>query len=41
MKANMLPLHTPVTPGVGVKRSFSVFYSKSDNDAYQSKVEEG
>ena len=41
MKANMLSLHTPTTPGGGggVKRSFFFFY-KSGHVAYQIKVEE-
>ena len=39
MKANMLSLHTPMTPGVGSKGPFS--FSKSGHVAYQIKVEEG
>ena len=39
MKANMLSLHTPTTPGVGSKGHF-VFFSKSCHVAYQIKVEE-
>ena len=39
MKANMLSLHTPATPGVGSKGHF-VFLSKSGHVAYQIKVEE-
>ena len=38
MKANMLSLHTPTTPGVGSKCHF--FFSKSGHVAYQIKVEE-
>ena len=37
MKANMLSLHTPVTPGVGSKGHF-VFFSKSGHVAYQIKM---
>ena len=37
MNANMLPLHTPTTPGVGSKGHF--FFSKSGHVAYQIKVE--
>ena len=39
MKANMLSLHTPTTPGVGSKGHF-FFFSKSGHVAYQIKVEE-
>ena len=39
MKANILSLHTPTTPGVGSKCHF-LFFSKSGHVAYQSKVEE-
>ena len=39
MKASMLSLHTPTTPGVGSKGHF-LFFSKSGHVAYQSKVEE-
>ena len=39
MKASMLLLHTPTTPGVGSKGHF-LFFSKSGHVAYQSKVEE-
>ena len=39
MKANMLSLHTPATPGVRSKGHF-VFFSKSGHVAYQIKVEE-
>ena len=39
MKANMLSLHTPATPGVGSKGHFD-FFSKSGHVAYQIKVEE-
>ena len=39
MKASMLSLHTPTTPGVGSKGHFLFFY-KSGHVAYQSKVEE-
>ena len=39
MKANMLSLHTPTTPGVGSKGHFLSF-SKSGHVAYQIKVEE-
>ena len=38
MKANMLSLHTPTTPGVGSKSH--IFSSKSVHVAYQIKVEE-
>ena len=38
MKANMLSLHTPTTPGVGSKGHF--FFSKFGHVAYQIKVEE-
>ena len=38
MKANMLSLHTPMTPGVGSKDHF--FPSKSGHVAYKIKVEE-
>ena len=38
MKANMLSLHTPKTPGWGQKVFF--FISKSGHVAYQIKVEE-
>ena len=38
MKANMLSLHTPTTPGMGSKGVF--FFSKSGHVAYQIKVEE-
>ena len=38
MKANMLSLHTPTTPGVGSKGHF--LFSKSGHVAYQNKVEE-
>ena len=37
MKANMLSLHTPTTPGAGSK---GIFFSKSGHVAYQIKVEE-
>ena len=37
MKANMLSLHTPMTPGVGSKGHFSS--SKSGHVAYQIKVD--
>ena len=37
MKANMLSLHTPATPGMGSKGHF---FSKSGHFAYQIKVEE-
>ena len=37
MKANMLSLHTPATPGWGQK---VIFFSKSGHVAYQIKVEE-
>ena len=40
MKANMLYLRTPTTPGGGVKRSYYFFFSKSGHVAYQIKVEE-
>ena len=39
MKASMLSLHTPTTPGVGSKGHF-LFFSKRGHVAYQSKVEE-
>ena len=39
MKANMLSLHTPTTPGVGSKGNFC-FFSKSGHVAYQIEVEE-
>ena len=39
MKANMLSLHTPATPGVGSKGQL-VFFSKSGHVSYQNKVEE-
>ena len=39
MKANMLSLHTPGTPGVGSKGHF-VFLAKSAHVAYQIKVKE-
>ena len=39
MKANMLSLHTPTTPGWGQKVIF-FFFSKSGHVAYQMKVEE-
>ena len=39
MKANMLSLHTPATPGMGSKGHF-VFISKSGHVAYQIKMEE-
>ena len=39
MKASMLSLHTPTTPGMGSKGHF-LFFSKSGHVAYQSKVEE-
>ena len=39
MKANMLPLHTPATPGLGSKGHFAFFF-KSGPVAYQIKVEE-
>ena len=39
MKANMLSLHTPTTPGVGQEFIF-FFFSKGDHVAYQIKVEE-
>ena len=39
MKANMLSLHTPTTPGVGSKGHF-FFFSKRGLVAYQIKVEE-
>ena len=39
MKANMLSLHTPMTPGMGSK-GFFIFFSKSGHIAYQIKVEE-
>ena len=39
MKANMLSLHTPTTPGVGSK-GHSFFFSKSGHAAYQIEVEE-
>ena len=39
MKASMLSLHTPTTPGVGSIGHF-LFYSKSCHVAHQSKVEE-
>ena len=39
MKANMLSLHTPTTPGVGSKGLY-FFFSKSGHVAYQIKVEE-
>ena len=38
MKASMLSLHTPTTPGAGSKGHF-LFFSKSGHVAYQSKVE--
>ena len=38
MKANMLSLQTPTTPGVGSKGLF--FFSESGHVAYQIKVEE-
>ena len=38
MKANMLSLHTPTTPGVGSKGLF--FFYKSGHAAYQIKMEE-
>ena len=38
MKANMLSLHTPTTPGVGSK-VILFFFSKSGHVAYQIKVE--
>ena len=38
MKANMLSLHSPMTPWGSVKMSFS--FSKSGHVAYQIKVEE-
>ena len=42
MKANMLSLHTPATPGMGSKGHFVHFgfFSKSGHVAYQIKVEE-
>ena len=40
MKAGMLSLHTPTTPGVGSKGHFFYFFFKSGHVAYQSKVEE-
>ena len=39
MKANMLSLLTPTTPGVGSKGHF-VFFPKSGHVAYQIKVKE-
>ena len=39
MKAKMLSLHTPTTPGVGSKGHF-ILFSKSGHVAYQIKVEE-
>ena len=39
MKANMLSLHTPTTPGVGSK-DHMFFFSKSGHVAYQIKLEE-
>ena len=39
MKANMLPLHTPTTPGLESKGHF-VFFSKIGHVAYQIKLEE-
>ena len=39
MKANILSLHTPTTPGVGSKGHF-FFFSKSGHVAYPIKVEE-
>ena len=39
IKANMLSLHTPTTPGVGSKGLFLFFFSKSGQVAYQIKVE--
>ena len=39
MKANMLSLHTPGTPGLGSK-GYLVFFSKSGQVAYQITVEE-
>ena len=38
MKANMLSLHTPSTPGVGPRGPFFLFWS--GHVAYQIKVEE-
>ena len=38
MKADMLSLHTPTTPGVESKGHF--FFSKSGHVAYQIKVED-
>ena len=40
MKANMLYLHTPTTPGVGSECHIIFFFSKSGHVAYQIKVEE-
>ena len=37
MKANMLALHIPTTPGVGQN---VIFFSKNGYVAYQIKVEE-
>ena len=39
MKASMLSLHTPTTPGMGSKGYF-LFFSKRGHVAYQSKVQE-
>ena len=36
MKANMLSLHTPTTPGVGSKGHFFFIFSKSGHVAYQN-----
>ena len=40
MKASMLFLHTPSTPGVGSKGQIFFFVSESGHVAYQIKVEE-
>ena len=40
IKANMLSLHTPSTPGVWSKGHIFFFFSKSGHVAYQIKVEE-
>ena len=39
MKANMLSLHIPTTPGWGQK-VILIFFSKGGHVAYQIKVEE-
>ena len=40
MKANILSLHTPSTPGFGSKGQIFVFFSESDKVAYQIKMKE-